>query len=211
MVKSQFCDMVIILANYVSIIANKCLSPYTHLKRWLRGKGMPTFYNDANWKGYSVYARNHSFLREILRFYSFNISTELLPYFYSTTLCFDLQLRRHIYNREKELNYEYRLLESIEDKTIDKYNGGGIFKITKAATIFMQTWNYKAINLKRISKTGKQFRLQIKLSDGIDSSDFMDLAEWTIRDKDDFGVGLLWILVSAIIGAIIGAIVGSKI
>jgi hypothetical protein len=167
---------------------------------------MPTFYKQT-WKDYTIAATNSSFIRQLMKFYSFGANTELLPYFYSTLICFDLSLIRHKKTHDKQLRYEWQLIKSVEKEAIDSYKGDGVIKVSKITT---RNWKNNAVHVGRIPKAG-QYKVQLKLSNEIEASSYMDIAEFTIKDKDEFGAQLLWILVSALIGAIVGAVIGTAV
>ena len=171
------------------------------------GFKMPTFYKQT-WGDYTVQVRNNSPLRNLMRFYSLGFNTEMLPYFYSTYLRFDIELMRHKKYSDNQLRYEYRLFDSIKKEVIDGIKGDGYIK--KISKLTVRNWKSNAIDIGRLSETG-QYKLQLTLSNDIKSSPFLDVAEFTIKDKDEFGANMLWVLASAVIGAIVGVIIGSQI
>jgi len=165
-----------------------------------RGLGMPTFYK-GNWGDYTVQIRNSSFFRELMRFYSFGANTEILPYFYSTYIKYNLLIKCNKKRAEDKINYEWVLSQSLNDIPVRKDEGSiGIRKWT------VNNKKNDAIDIRRISKIG-QYKLKIKLYTGHSTSSYMDIAEFTIKDKDEYGFYLLLALISAGIGAAIGAIV----
>lgn len=167
---------------------------------------MPTFYNNK-WNDYSLKVTNSSPIRQILKFYTFCLNTELIPYFYSTEINYDLLLVRHRKRKNANIQYEWQLIKMPEMQVVDEYKGAGDINVSKLTT---RNWKTKGIHLGRISRMG-QYKVQAKISNGIESSGFMDIAEFVIKDKDEFGMYILWIIISVVIGAIVGAIVGSQI
>lgn len=174
---------------------------YNPLKKWLRGIGMPTIY-PSRWNDYTIRVVSSSLLRQIVTIYSF-LNTDPFPYFYSTHICYNLGIWRHGKTKGKELHYNWRLVKSISNEEIKGRAGDGTIKLHK---LRIMNWKNEAIKVGRVSETG-QYKLQVKITDKVGTSPYIDIAEFTIKDKDEFGVGLVWIVVSAIVGAIVGAII----
>lgn len=163
---------------------------------------MPTFY-PQKWGEYTVQAKNSRILRDIMRFYSFGASTEILPYFYSTDIVWDLLVICHKRGTATSLNYEW-VLSQIDDKPTNNTGRGNI----SISNLTVRNNQKNAIQIGRVSKTG-QYKVKIRLSDGVMASPFMDIAEFTIKDKDEFGGKLFLVLVSAIVGAIVGGLIAA--
>jgi len=163
---------------------------------------MPTIY-PSRWNGYTIRVISSSLLRQIITVYSFLPNTDPLPYFYSTFICYKLGILPHKKAQDRELDYDWRLVESASNEEVKDRKGNGIIKLHKFR---LMKWRSEAIKIGRIPKTG-QYKVQIKIGSRTETSPYIDIAEFTIKDKDEFGTGLVWIIVSAVIGAIVGAII----
>lgn len=165
---------------------------------------MPTYY-PIRWDNYSIRIIHEHFFRQIITIYSL-ANTEILPYFYSTWLSFNLMIRRHAYDKNiKELYYKWRLVKSENNEIVEGKMGEGRIKIHRW---WLLNEKYHAIELKRISKQD-QYKLQIEITDVNKTSPYFDILEFTIKDKDEYSLNLFWVIISAIIGAVVGGIVGS--
>jgi hypothetical protein len=114
-------------------------------------------------------------------------------------------VRQHKLSKIKELEYEWRLVKGNSNELCK--SGKGKIRLHRWWILSEQS---KAIVLKRISEQ-EQYRLQIRIIDNKDTSPYMDMLEFTIKDKDDYGMNLLWVIVSALIGAVVGAIIGTSV
>jgi len=164
---------------------------------------MPTIY-PSRWNDYTIRVVSSSLLRQIITVYSFVFNTDPLPYFYSTFICYNLGILPHRKARDRELHYDWQLVKSIGNEKVNGKEGNGSIKLHRFPLI---CWKNEAIKIGRIPEIG-QYKIQMKISGRTESSPcpYIDIAEFTIRDKDEFGIGLIWIIVSAVIGAVVGAI-----
>jgi hypothetical protein len=163
---------------------------------------MPTIY-PSRWGDYTIRVISSSLLRQLITVYSLFSNTDPLPYFYSTFICYNLGILPHKEPQNRELSYDWRLAKSASNEEVKDRKGNGIIRLHRFR---LMKWKSEAIKIGRISEPG-QYKVQTRISDGTETSPYIDIAEFTIKDKDEFGTGLVWIIVSAVIGAIVGAII----
>ncbi|MDD5126614.1 MAG: hypothetical protein PHR43_00710 [Dehalococcoidales bacterium] len=166
---------------------------------------MATYY-PIKWGDYAVQVNCEGLTHLLSKMYSFFYQTDIIPFFYSTYISYELMIRRNTLLTKKTLGYEWRLVNSETDEQVSNKYGAGEIKLHR---LWVLKFKSKAIDIGRLKKN--QYKLQMRLTDGDKASSFFDVTEFTIKDKDEFGGNLFLMIGSAIIGGIIGAIIGSNL
>ena len=173
----------------------------THMCTYDRIQGKMPAFQQQRWHDYKIVAQPSDIKRIILGAF---LWTHLLPYFYGTNIQFDLVVWRFGKEADKSIRCEWELC-SPDDK---KRFGHGDSQLN--ASIyggFFYNFNKYAINIGRLSIC-RQYKVRYKLTDSKETSDFMTVAEFTLKDLDDFYAQyVLPIFVYLFIG-FIGGVIG---
>ena len=151
---------------------------------------MPTN-RDINWKDYTISIASAGLIRRFI---------SILPYFPSETIDFDVKLLRHKKTFDKQLSYEWQLINSI-DKTVVAGHGG------KSEMMVLRfnpnTLKKQGISLGRIADTG-QYKLQLMVGTGLETSPYDDVLDFTVK-SDALENRIVWVAGGAdVIACVVG-------
>jgi hypothetical protein len=157
---------------------------------------MPIF-KEQRWETYKIKAQPNNWLRALLGFFSRH---DVIPYLYGTDILLDLIIFKTDRKADKEINYEWELFSSIDEKTVLKHGQG------KLTINYPYSINERAIEIIDLSVC-QQYKVKLRLSNINGTSNSMTVAEFTLKDRDDFYVNrILPIFIVAIFGFICGFI-----
>ena len=153
---------------------------------------MPTN-RDIKWKDYTISIASAGLIRRF---------SSILPYFPSETIDFDLKLTRHKKTFDKQLSYEWQLLNSLDKTVVEGHGGKSEITIPRFNTNNLKK---QGISLGRIAGTG-QYTLQLMVGTGLEASPYADILEFTVK-SDEVENRIVWITGGAAIIASIAALV----
>ncbi len=153
---------------------------------------MPTNH-DIKWKVYTISIISPDLIR---RFFS------ILPYFPSETIGYDVKLTRHKKTFDKQLSYQWQLINSLDNTIVESHGGKGEIIVPR---FNVNTLNKQGISLGRIAGVG-QYKLQLMVGAGLETSPYADILEFTVK-SDELENRIVWVAGGAAIIASIAAIV----
>ena len=152
---------------------------------------MPTNH-DIKWKDYTISILSSSSIR---RFFS------ILPYFPSETIDFDVKLTRHKKTFDKQLSYQWQLINSADKAVVGGHGGKSEITIPRFNPNNLKK---QGISLGQIEKG--QYKVQIMVGTGVETSTYADMLEFTVK-SDELENRIVWIAGGTAIIASIAAIV----
>ncbi len=164
-------------------------------------RDMPSYFK-VSWQDYRVRPRPNSILRlSMMAFTSFK--RDIMPVFDGTELILDLRGQKINKLAESRLNYKWIVCD--ENNNRETQEGLGEIMLPRIGAIFTEL---KAIKIKQIIIPGK-YVLRIQLSNDINGvSDYQDISRFTVRDWDDFCLGVVWPVLLAVLISLIGGVIG---
>lgn len=196
------------------------ISPNNRVTHYLRGKGMP-YFAMQRWNGYAIHLISRDYTRNIIR--ECLLKHDIIPYFYGP-MSFDLHIKAPKELPSKSIKYEWSLLSSDDGKEIKK--GEGVMPLTYTNPFQMETakegdathyprlpWDkhrklrkIKAVDLGHLSKLA-QYNIQMRFTDdGQNVSPCMIMVEFTLKDRDEFYLNAVLLLIGALIAVMAGSI-----
>jgi hypothetical protein len=203
------------------------------LAQKLRRKDMPTF-TSLNWNGYKIKIWPSDPMRmavyHILR-------CEFIPYLCEVDIVFDIRIQTpRKFDRTEIINYHWELWSREKESIIDKgegiFKGEGTFQFTNikpskkarkattgdmiqpclqlpfSKTVFRKL---RAINLECVSGTD-HYEIKMRFTNIVGISSVPEVgARFVIKDREDFNIQLVLLLVGAFAGlvcAVIGGVIG---
>ena len=151
---------------------------------------MPTN-RDIKWKDYTISIASAGLIRRF---------SSILPYFPSETIDFDMKLLRHKKTFDKQLSYEWQLINSIDKTVVDGHGGKSEITIPRFNTNNLKK---QGISLGRIAEVG-QYKLQLMVGIGLETSPYADILEFTVK-SDALENRIVWVAGGA---AVIACVVG---
>jgi hypothetical protein len=165
-----------------------------------RGKKMPTFRRWQQFDGYFCKAE-HSYGKRHLIGYFF---TDALPYFYGTNI--QLTLLAYRKNRKVAKNTEYEwILCGSDEQPVPQKTGKGNFIINRTSK-YSPSRKLRAIDIGYLSKV-MQYKVKMRLISESGESDYITIAEFTLKDRDEFYTQVFWpAFIATTIGLLLGVI-----
>jgi len=198
----RYSTMICILGQGISFIGKakswlKALSNCrsTAPKNKQRGTKLPAF-QTQQWEGYSIRIEPSDTLR-ILSF-------DLLPYFYGTNIRLSLLASRKNRNVDKNIKYKWMIC-SPDEQQIFK-TGQGDFTIASTCK-YLQSRKRYAIDIGYLSIPA-QYKVKLQLIAGGNTSNHMTVAEFTLKDRDDFYTQIFWPTFTATLIALFFGLLG---
>jgi hypothetical protein len=164
---------------------------------------MPTF-NKQRWNGYAFQFRVHDCIRGFIHSIFHH---DFLPYFYGTNIVFDQEVYRIDKNADKTIKYNWRLCSPNEQQEYDSGNGSIETSVISYKHFHLPSYQEKSIDIGRLSIC-IQYKVQIMYSTSKEVSPYITIAEFTLKDRDEFYAQIVIPVLLAIAVSLVGGIVG---
>jgi hypothetical protein len=154
---------------------------------------MPVCYEVKEWNGWNIQACP-SDIRQVFG---------LLPFFWGSDISYNL-LFKSLTGKPRTIGVRLKWQLTDSDNTVIK-SGKGVVD-TQIARIKQN--KYKAIMLGRLHTT-EQYLLKVSFANINDTewSEYQEMAEFTLKDREDFNISIINLLGGAVAGAIAGGVI----
>ncbi|MGD0355495.1 MAG: hypothetical protein ABSB31_08645 [Dehalococcoidia bacterium] len=160
-------------------------------------KGNMPIFKEQRWESYKIKVQSNNWLRALLGFFSLH---DVIPYLYGKDILFDLRIFKTDKKADTEINYKWELASSADEKTVLRHGQG------KLNVDYPYNVKHRAIEIIDLSIC-QQYKIKLRLANTKGTSDFLTIAEFTLKDRDDFYVNrILPIVITTLFGLACGLI-----